>query len=144
MSADLKELRIRNLLMYGDKLVEVSAIFRSHFNCESMDGISYGNSIQSNFKPIPLTEEWLLNFGFVKYQFMNGYFINTIFGDLMIQFYKTEIHLFFTKISYDSQGMKFNGRKFINNNKSFTDCKYVHQLQNLYFSLTGKELTIKL
>ena len=64
MSADLKELRIRNLLMYGDKLVEVSAIFRSHFNCESIDGISYGNSIQSNFEPIPLTKEWLLNFGF--------------------------------------------------------------------------------
>ncbi len=63
-----------------------------------------------DLNPIPLTEEWVVRFGFEKYTWMNGYFKKTKFGHLMIQFYKEEIHL------------------------------YVHQLQNLYFALTGQEL----
>lgn len=128
MSSDLKELRIRNLLMYGDKLVEVSAIFRSHFNCESMDGISYGNSIQSNFKPIPLTEEWLLKFGFelLVRKSSDGY-KNTIFSMKNPSWTLMELD-------------KGYGVKFWQGNSLL----YVHQLQNLYHCLCGEELTIKL
>jgi len=135
MSIQANELRIGNLILdnISNKIEKVDYLtIKIVINEEDI------------YEPIPLTEEWLLKFGFVKYQWMNGYFINTFFGDLMIQLHKTEIHLFFTKVSYDSQGMKFYGRKFINNKTSFTHCKYIHQLQNLYFFLCGEELTIKL
>lgn len=139
MSIQANELRIGNLLKYGGIDTKITHLDIRYLAIK--ESLKKDTSI---YQPILLTEEWLLKAGFVKYQWMNGYFINTIFGDLMIQFYKTEIHLFFTKISYDSQGMKFYGRKFINNKTSFTDCKYIHQLQNLYYCLCGEELTIKL
>ncbi len=126
------ELRVGNLVMDGHDVEVV--------NYRMIEMLVKN---QAEFDFIPLTEKWLLKFGFEKYQFMNGFFIKTKFGHLMIQFYKDEIHLFFTDVTSDSIGMKFNGRNFIRNKKSFTDCKYIHQLQNLYFALTGEELTFK-
>jgi hypothetical protein len=88
--------------------------------------------IISHYEPIPLTDEWMFNFGFKKHkagmggadmwQGMSGWGINSdewLFrGD--------------TK-----GGLKLVG--YFN-----TNILYVHQLQNLYFDLTGEELTIKL
>ena len=85
----------------------------------------------SGISPIPLTEEWLLNFGFeltndegdVKYyDFINN-------SDYSIVFDHSEIALHYNAksgyycIMYDD-----------------TKLQKVHQLQNLYFALTGKEL----
>lgn len=73
--------------------------------------------------PIPLTEEWLLKFGFEKD--WTGYALE------------------------DKNSLSFSVTK----NGAYLACwldrslgitiKYVHQLQNLYFALTGEELTIK-
>lgn len=74
-----------------------------------------------NIHPIPLTEEWLLKFGFVK---VRDYPVFRLNG-LQIEFN-----------GFDSEwGAGLLDKKTI--------IKYVHQLQNLYFALTGKELTIK-
>jgi len=69
--------------------------------------------------PIPLTEEWLLKFGFIK---MGGYawYCRRIGRQRFI-----ENHL--TKGYFEVD----NGSKRI---------QFVHQLQNLYFALTGEEL----
>jgi len=74
-------------------------------------------------EPIPLSEEWLLKFGFeMEYsQLTNIYkyfLVNTPFGY--------------------SQG-QFN--VFTQTGCFSVEIKYVHQLQNLYFALTNKELT---
>jgi hypothetical protein len=74
--------------------------------------------------PIPLTEEWLLKFGFEKQQD----------GDLTI---------------YPGKNCYAFSEQWIHNGYPTSDsnalmkCKYVHQLQNLFFALTGEELTIK-
>lgn len=66
-------------------------------------------------KPIPLTEEWLLKFGFIK-RYKDCYeFGKLILNDKFVMM-DIDIHL---------------------------ELRYVHQLQNLYFTLTGEELTIK-
>jgi len=83
---------------------------------------------------IPLTVEWLLKFGFnrhddgsVSAQFSIG--TNPVTKDFMM-------YLIWIKSSKDYSLKYFpfyrNGHHII---------KYVHQLQNLYFALTGKELT---
>jgi len=82
-----------------------------------------------NYKPIPLTEEWLLKFGFEK-----------------------QGHVKFIGEAYDRFVLGKNGIYSVNeiayiyevNDHDLCELKYVHQLQNLYFSLTGEELTIKL
>lgn len=82
---------------------------------------------ENGFEPISLTEEWLLKFGFDKvlprndkmYYRLNDYFViedSRVFllGDDAFEILKLR-----------------------------QEIKYVHQLQNLYFALTGEELTIK-
>jgi hypothetical protein len=76
--------------------------------------------------PIPLSEEWLLKFGF-KEKSKWTFVLNTPNGRMLTYHLGTKI------IHYGSNGY---GSGEIN-------CEYVHQLQNLYFALTGEELTIK-
>lgn len=128
MESEVKknELRLKNLLKRGEDIVIVSAIFISHFNCVNEEsGIDYGNNHQNNFQPIPLTEEWLLKFGFVKIgtNYENKWLV--LWGNIKtksIDFVLNEPH----------------SRK-----RKITELKHVHQLQNFYFALTGEELTIK-
>ena len=68
-------------------------------------------------EPIPLTEEWLIKFGFKQW------------GD---------------KYTFGLKGINIHHRQrgFVLR-KSVPVIQYVHQLQNLYFALTGEELTLK-
>lgn len=69
------------------------------------------------FEPIPLTEEWLLKFWFEK---LNSAWYG--YGNLKLN------------ISFDADwGGNWLGVR----------SKHVHKLQNLYFALTGEELTIQ-
>ena len=74
-----------------------------------------------NYKPIPLTEEWLLKFGFEK-QSRRFYVLNN------------------WVVEYREGTKLFN---FVAEEPIDIIVKYVHQLQNLYFALTGEELTFK-
>ena len=73
-------------------------------------------------EPIPLDEEWLLKFG-IK---LNKSFYNYEFE---IEKWKDE---FIMTISFNHESGGF-----------VIGLKHVHQLQNLYFALTGTELTTK-
>jgi hypothetical protein len=72
-------------------------------------------------KPIPLTEEWLLKFGFKwkNFAFRDGTFTVR---------YQKEFYVYLSVEGVRPIQIKLD---------------YVHQLQNLYFALTGEELDIK-
>lgn len=78
-----------------------------------------------DIKPIPLTEEWLLNFGF---ELINNEFFKSR---------NSEICLFWT-VNKNKMIPEYNEKRLITG----YDFKYFHQLQNLYFALTGEELTL--
>ena len=79
-----------------------------------------------HFKPIEITEEWLLKFGFKKRK--NRHLFHWE-NKIVISEYKDEFeNFFYPKTGYD---IRFSN-----------EIKYVHQLQNLYFALTGAELTV--
>jgi hypothetical protein len=84
----------------------ISAMFVGKFPC---------------LKPIPLTEEWLIKFGFKHDEILSTYVFNGSFG--------------FIENNYTKLGIEYGA--------IWTECKYVHQLQNIIFALTGEELTIK-
>lgn len=69
--------------------------------------------------PIPLTEEILLNFGFIAELPIGWYGLN-------------EFKLYYTSVKNDYYEYYFEDGNII--------IKYVHQLQNLYFALTQQEL----
>lgn len=80
---------------------------------------------QNIIEPIPLTEEWLLKFGFSKKENKEYWFKE----DSMIRFALLD-NVLHCSIGDDEYGILYNR------------LKYVHQLQNLFFALTNKELTI--
>jgi len=82
-----------------------------------------------NVSPIPLTEEWLLKFGFEK---GNKYWHNGLGSNI---FYDLD-----NKYLRQAYGTGVNITMFA---ISAMNIQYVHQLQNLYFALTGEELTVK-
>jgi len=93
--------------------------------------------------PIPLTPEVLEACeGFTKYEWFEGYFKKTKFGDFMIRLYEGEIHCFFTNITYDNMGMKFSGKRYIGNLNATQNIIYLHQLQN-FLAICGQELEYK-
>ncbi len=81
----------------------------------------------NKIKPIPLTEDILLDCGFNKC--LNKYKLNT-----KLHTRNTENVPF---IILDLDGFEYDDLRFQ------TKLKHVHQLQNLYFSLTGQELEFK-
>jgi hypothetical protein len=88
----------------------------------------------SQLEPIPLTEEWLLKFGFVKS--IND---KTLYKYLNFIYFKLEKEFNNSK-DYDYISANLRGTKA----GDFMCILYsVHQLQNLYFALTNEELTIK-
>ena len=89
------------------------------------------NDVQFTIDPIPLTPEILEKCGFEK---MAGCFtlsreseLGHKFGDFHVSIYD------------DTQIKAWRGGRYIGVCKS----AYLHQLQNLYFALTGEELTFK-
>jgi hypothetical protein len=78
--------------------------------------------IENEFKPIPLTEEWLLKFGFEKS--MSWTYVIELKGNLKLVYYLGE------------KGWSIGFKSY----SDFSNLEYVHQLQNLYFALTGEEL----
>ena len=117
------ELRIGNLVNadYLCKVVGIDELGASLIDVNG-DESSIVYLTDENIDPIPITEEWLLKFGF---EGSNGYY-------LCPKWYKFR----FQKNSI----IKFKGLIF--NNKKVNQLIYIHQLQNLYFAITGEELTI--
>ena len=112
------ELRIGNYVWdnYSGNM-EVSQIFAdtNYIDLRKNNTKPSGRYSLDVIQPIPLTEEWLVKFGFKP---------------LSKDWQKNRIIIHTRK------------RGFVLR-KSVPDIKYVHQLQNLYFALTGEELTIK-
>lgn len=83
---------------------------------------------------IPLTEDWLVKFGF-KNRFNNKG--HGAIWDLMRKDDKWESSL---AVALMESGYKGPGG-YVLNAPTCQAIQYVHQLQNLYFTLTGEELT---
>lgn len=109
------ELRINNFYE--------STKFRIRVRCEASDiaQIYYNadgtkvdeDHVATVFKPLPLTDKWLIKLGFKPFGkdwVLNGIIIHTRKRGYVI-------------------------------NKKVQIIKFVHQLQNIYFALTGEELT---
>lgn len=115
----VNELRFGNYLLFGK---QIQCVFKI-----TGDGVNtYCNDIEisdafENIHPIPLTKDWLLKFGFKE----------------GTSWYSKYEHPIAINISIK------HGLTTVGANEEYeVECKYVHQLQNLYFALTGKELEI--
>jgi hypothetical protein len=114
------ELRIGNLT-YRIEVKNKNNTVIDDITIYDMERIQEVHDKTFTYEPIPLTEEWLQKFGFQTEESfvyeLDDITINTSRGLMWI----------FTKCK---------------NNVEIEITEYVHQLQNLYFALTNKELRI--
>lgn len=124
---EANELRIGNYLYpFKDQAHKVVGIVGNLIGLEFEFNMVIQDDIK-NIEPIPLTEEWLIKFGFRPNK--HGYIFDTFrVKNLVTGFFYGYIPVFLDGEEEDIEDVQI---------------KYVHQLQNLYFALTGKELTIK-
>lgn len=134
-----QELRIGNYVEWEDETRDVvrvtEILYSKRLNCYVLSGNEVtGNKeyikkipIHIEFVGVPLTEQWLLDFGSEE---VNGeHFIDC--GEYVL---RVAVNAFYSKwfVSITTK----------ENLATITIVyEYVHQLQNLYFALTGKELT---
>lgn len=119
------ELKPGNLVKSGTGIYKVFAISIPQIlaiqkHDEPKD--SQQNVYQSDntiIEPIPLTDEWLEKFGFNKFPNQKKYDMDNFWAC----------------------GLRNGNEWHFEDLECFV--KYVHQLQNLFFALTGEELTIK-
>jgi hypothetical protein len=140
------ELRLGNLINLGGNMLNTYQTYKPVVvTIPLLKAISEENeerpdAVMSVYQPIELTEEWLLKFGFEKYEWCEKCaFIKFHGKHLMIRYYRDEWHVTETTVCKDIHGHYTKGHKEIIPSSLL---KYVHQLQNFYFALTGEELTI--
>jgi hypothetical protein len=134
------ELRIKNLVNINEltridntnELPLINPLFKIERIDEDGEIIIYSeiNNLHihcdlESIQPIPLTEEWLLNFGFKKIG------VNFQLKSFCLWYSSSEICYVWRFMNV----WEIEGRKVCLNN--------VHQLQNFWFALTGEELTFK-
>lgn len=152
MSLDAKELRIGNIVEYYMP-PQISEWIDVELDVANIVEIYQCNIIEktSSYRPIPLTEEWLLKLGFDdEFKYGENCSIDFILNNTRVQIAKM------TGYGKDrgKHQFKYDDIVIILDNYHIDDeiekdmavrvnVKYVHQLQNLYYALTGEELTIK-
>jgi hypothetical protein len=129
------ELRIGNWVNWdGDDHQEIALVASI---CKEEVGFRCGDfGLIENIEGILLTEDWLYKFGFK----------NIDKGDNDYITYTDPNHDYYLQIDVRRKDGKYS---ILDNSFddlrdfSMIDIMYVHQLQNLYFALTGEELTFK-
>lgn len=128
------ELRIGNLVTVNDLFVTVHRIEEDMFWATHRNLLFFSGA---ETKPIPLTEEWLLKLGLKKTTESDSYWMDF---DIMHQLSIVLSPKGYFPILMEEAELASDDPQCVNLNL----VEHVHQLQNLYFALTGEELTIKL
>ncbi len=148
-----QELKIGNLIYKKihkkDTPLEVVEVLSIDGSFDVLDVKNIGGYITEqcplkDFEPIPLTEEWLLKFGF-KVKDRKSNLDTDIF---YIPTFEIDYCLFYADFRLDyGLYVEYTDSPFPEDDEKLYPItfgiKYVHQLQNLLYSLTGEELTIK-
>ena len=112
---EAKELRIGNYVDWNGEKAIISQLLEKDvcFKCGE-------DCLYEDINPIPLTEDWLINFGF-DYRFTKGKFNILTKG----------------RLGYENGRTYFNSWAILEKQPD-----YVHELQNLYYAITKEELIL--
>lgn len=123
------QFRIGNLVCWRDSGKEFEITLQSLYEGANLD-----------WKPLLITKERLLGFGFEEVEMDNGDFFLTIQknkGGLIGEY------LIWVDLGIENETNETTIYLVCENEWLVTKNKYIHQLQNLYFALTQKELKLR-
>ncbi len=148
---DAKELRIDNYvhLINSDTFYRITEIGYSEieyprYEASGISSEAVFRTYIENLNPIPITEELLLKSGFKKIRNRITFrIVPRISYELK---YKPKDRNDACFLVFVKDNGEFNHVVPADNDKecSFVPIKSIHQLQNLYFAMTGKELEVNL
>jgi hypothetical protein len=123
-----KELMIGNYLYceYSDEIIQVTEIKNDGVYASSNKTVIERYYYYEELHPIPIDEKWIIDFGFRDLDYV--FVLNAGRKKLLV--------------NWSTRIVSSNIRNNFYLNK-YKHIKYIHQLQNLYFALTGKELELK-
>lgn len=123
----INDLRINNYVYYNNEHNEIGIITKlitdiiTDINYVGINNRIDIHYLNKHINPIPLTEEWLINFGFDN------------------KFNKGKINIIPKgRLGYENGRTYFNSWVILEKQPD-----YVHELQNLHYALTKEELTLK-
>ena len=133
---ETKELRVGNLIQDNDgQVLKVEQLGKDFSYGIDAWGLNREAKHKLPYIPIELTEEWFSKLGAYKTQ-------NQMLGEMIVleltYDYKISFHKYYEKHHGNNH---FSGYRLFEFNAPCV-LKYVHQIQNLYFALTGEELPI--
>ena len=116
------ELRIGNLVFFNDQFIPIYEVKNNsvsfYLGLDHKERIRYQSIYLKGIEAIPITDEWLLNFGFENMEKFPLRYVQRIKPDSLSEFEPC----------------------IVIGDLWLTGIRYVHQLQNLYFALTGEEI----
>lgn len=116
------ELRLGNYYSYSGNRKKRKGICR--IDIKDLE-ILLKNPKNHNYRPLIIGEKWLLKFGFYKTKKLSRYWHPGRLSNFSIRYLNGRFTFFVYAWS---------------SHCPFAEVEYVHQLQNLYFELTGSEL----
>jgi hypothetical protein len=128
-----EDLRIGNFYMSVKFGIPVECTLADLYElCVKSDG-AYGDPpIEEMFEPIPITKDWLWGLGFDEDHLSPNIFYYPYLASFLTVAIGPHKHVGIVKEKADPVLYM-----------RFMDIEYVHELQNLYFALTGEELIRK-
>lgn len=141
----MKELKASDLRRFNILNCETGVNDNEHLPCVVTQILKDGVTVNANgredyyidlsaVKPIPLNEEWLLKFGFEVDPHDKNVFLKTYRNEHIIAVGRDGSVGLCNSLREWERGTTFLAVQMI---------EHVHQLQNLFYSLCGEELTIK-
>lgn len=132
------ELRMGNIVdLHGQEDYRVIGLEKNYISVRYKNHTDSGDG--SNLLPVPLTEELLLKAGFKKAEsiFSEDEYGWKCFRLKKVSFINLYLEIRIENVLYLQADMYHDGEFEV-----IRELKYFHELQNLYFALTGKELEI--
>ena len=146
MKLQAKDFRIGNFVEYDNRVFEIDSISNDF---PTLNSIEFGVGVVdwNNLQPITLTENWLLDFGFELYDYEPNEESDEC-PDFIYMSYKINppnklYYYTITNTPGDGGYFDFCIKVPFAEYVMLNSIQYVHQLQNLYFALSGEELQIK-
>ena len=135
------ELRLGNLVLFNGKQKKITPNDITYQEYWLNRKGTNTNKPEETIQPIPLTEDWLLKFGFELNESIEEDDDNFHYKALWLSIpnkYTFEM----SKFIGDDNRVREDEKNIELGDNPLPHIKHVHQLQNLYFALTGEELTI--
>ena len=114
---EVKELRIGNWINY-------QGINEMQVKLDEFSDLFNGEDVIEDYKPIPLSEQWLLKFGFEEHHIKQGF--GKLYYHRGVDIYKKDGVIVF----------------YVHTNRNWVVFEYVHEIQN-FFSSLDRDLKIK-